>query len=495
MRSQGLKHQAGQILILAGLGLVMLVGFGGLAIDSGRSYGVKAKLNAAVDAAAIAAGRALAVGADDAARSAAAITAATNYYNANFPTNYLGATRGNPTVTATHDNTGKWTVNVAGSANMPVAFMGVLGLGNVPVLASGQAIRRDLDIVLVMDLSGSIKDDNGPGGSFTGSDFDKLRNAARDNLVKKMIPTTDRVGLVYFSSGGVNSVAINTSARGFDQTNMVAKLNALTHNERYTGSAEGMRLALNQLNSVTVANRSSLRMIVFFSDGAPNMVPAVFCNGTVANTGNPTGTCPGGKSVTGDLFSETNGDDVTKANTLYSNNLLNSEVSGSPFNSIATLPKFGLSMTKSDGSALPIPLASQLGSRTMVNASAPITTNFPYKNTLCNVNRAARNMLENVAYEARSQGIKIYSIGLGGNLTSNETSGCGYTNIEYGSTLMKRVANTSGTPVTAASPNNPGSDTFQPLPQPTGLYVYAAVAADLASAFSTIVSEILRLTQ
>ncbi len=481
MRSQGLKHQAGQILILAGLGLVMLVGFAGLAIDSGRSYGVKAKLNAAVDSAAIAAGRALTVGADDAARTAAAITAGTNYYNANFPLNYLGATRSNPVVTATHDNTGKWIVNVAGSANMPTTFMGVLGFNNVPVSAAGQTIRRDLDVVLVMDISGSI------GGSFSA-----LIAAARDNFVKKMIPTTDRVGLVAFSSGAVNSVDINTSARGFDQANMVTVLNGLSL-QQYTGSAEGMRLALNQLNSVTVANRSSLRMIVFFSDGAPNMVPAVFCNGTVDPGGVPTGQCPAG-SVTGDLFSEINGDDATKANSLYQNNALNASASGGPFSNIATLPKFGLSMTKSDGSGLPIPLSSQLGSRTMVDASA-VTFSFPYKNTLCNVNRASRNMLENVANEARKQGIKVYSIGLGNNLASVEPSGCGYTNIEYGSTIMKRVANTSGTAVTAANPGNPGSDTWQPLPQPTGLYVHATVAADLASAFNTIVSEILRLTQ
>lgn len=472
------KYQRGQFLILVAFSVVVLIGFTGLAIDSGRGYGVKAKLNAAVDAAAIAAGRALATGNTDQDRIDAATAAATNYYNANFPDGYLGATRSNPAISAVHDaNSGRWTVDVSGTATMPVTFTGILGFTNVPVVASGRTIRRDLDIVLVLDISGSI-----------GGAFNQLIAAARDNFVKKLIPSSDRLGLVAFSSGAINSVNINTSARGFDQTNAVNVLNALSL-QQYTGSTEGMRLALNQLNNVTAANRSSLRMIVFFSDGAPNMVPAKFCDGAVDGGGSCTGSLR-----QGDLFSETNGSESIKADTIYRNNFLNTSLPPGTFSNIATLPNTGLSMVVANGSSLGINLASDLSSRNLA-AAAAVTFNYPYRNSRCNVNRAARNMVENVANEARKEGVKIFSIGLGAELNAIEVSGCSYSNLEQGQVIMKRIANTSGTAVTAANPGNPGSDTFQALPQPSGLYVAAADGAALAAAFSTILSEILRLTQ
>ncbi len=43
-----------------------------------------------------------------------------------------------------------------------------------------------------------------------------------------------------------------------------------------TNSAEGMWNGRNQLNSIPLAQRSSLRVIVFFSDGTPNTFSSVF---------------------------------------------------------------------------------------------------------------------------------------------------------------------------------------------------------------------------
>ena len=60
MKSSNQNDCKGQIIILFAISLIALVGMVGLAIDSGRAYGVKAKMSAAVDAAAIAAARGLA---------------------------------------------------------------------------------------------------------------------------------------------------------------------------------------------------------------------------------------------------------------------------------------------------------------------------------------------------------------------------------------------------------------------------------------------------
>jgi len=62
MKLHSSHHDKGQIAIIVAITLVVLIGMVGLAVDSGRGYGVKAKLSAAVDAAAIAAARGLTVG-------------------------------------------------------------------------------------------------------------------------------------------------------------------------------------------------------------------------------------------------------------------------------------------------------------------------------------------------------------------------------------------------------------------------------------------------
>ena len=445
------KSQRGQIAVLVGILMIVLVGFAGLAVDSGRAFGVKAKLNGAVDAAGIAAARALAQGATDDARIAAAQDAANSYYSANFPNNYLGAELSAPSVSVVHNPDGYWQVDVSGSATMPVTLMSVLGFTDLSVTATGQTIRRDLDIILVLDTSGSL----GPPTS-SSSTLPTLKSAAINYFVNMFNAGSngDRVGLVSFASGAVVDVPIvKNGSRGFNRTQVVNAINALTVTGS-TASAEGMRVAVNEINGVPVLNRSSLRMIVFFSDGAPNNVPATFANG--------------GSSVTGDLYSETEGPASTRTTRVYRNDRRDTTLTTT--SNIASLPNTGF-MINGVGN---IPLASYNNKRTL--------TGSPYTNNRCNVNKASRNMLENVANTARGQNIKIYSIGLGARVNSLEIDFCSYGSAENGSNILSRMANVSGV------------DTYNAA-QPSGLYVWAANASDLENAFSTIASEILRLSR
>jgi Flp pilus assembly protein TadG len=442
--------QRGQILVLVAIALFVLIGLVGLAIDSGLAYGVKAKLASAVDAAAIAGARALAEGVDDDARIAAARSAAKDYYAANFPADFMGAARVPLTdqmIVAVHDATGYWTVTVTGSAVMPVAFMRLLGFSDFPISAMGQSIRRDLDIILVLDTSGSLAS---PSGTFAAL------KAAAVNFVNKFNAGAngDRVGVVSFASGAVVSVPIvKDGTRGFNRAQVISAINALSVSGS-TASAEGLRLALNDINGVPAINRSSLRMIVFFSDGAPNDVPATFSNG--------------GTPVTGDLYSETSSPGTNKATRIFRND--QRDVQLGDYTTISTLPTTGFSVTGVGN----INLASYNNRRTL--------TGSPFTNTRCNVNKAARNMTENVANTARSQVVKIHSIALGAAVNSLEITFCSYASSELGSNLMKRLSNTSD------------SDAYNAA-QPTGLYVWAENAVDLDNAFTSIASEILRLSR
>ncbi len=463
-------RQRGQVLIIVGLSLAVLIGAVGLAIDSGRAYGVKARLNAAVDAAAIAAARALSEGADDNARRANAIAVGERFFRMNYPDGFLGSTPSAPTITAVHEASGYWRVNASATASMPTTFMRVLaGDTVVTPSAAGEAIRRDLDVMLVMDTSGSL----------SASDLATLKNAAVNDFINKFSAGAggDRVGLVSFSSGAVIDSAINkNSTRGFSRTQVNNAINALPRGGA-TASAEGMRKAVSELDGVPADTRSSLRVILFFSDGAPNVV-----NGTFPRAS--------GGPITGNLYSETSG---PGNNANYPNSAWrmfredrrnvswgsSSDNSGYIVNNITQLPATGGSPTVPAAPA--VPLASYAGHPFPRTLSGP-----PVTDTRCNVNKAARNMVENIANSARGQDIRIYTIGLGDALNDLEPSfsggNCGYTTArERGSNILRRLANTAD------------SDTRNPA-QPQGLYCFARNASELGRCFSTIASEILRLT-
>jgi Flp pilus assembly protein TadG len=222
---QSARSQCGQILVLVAISMMVLIGLVGLTIDSGLAYGVKAKLASAVDAASIAGARALAEGVDDDARIAAARSSAKAYFAANIPAVFLGAQRVELTdqmISAVHDATGYWTITVTGSVVMPVTFMRVLGFSDFPISALGQAIRRDLDIILVLDTSGSLAS---PAGTFAAL------KAAAVNFVNKFNAGAngDRVGVVSFASGGVVDVPIiKDGTRGFNKTQVINAINALS---------------------------------------------------------------------------------------------------------------------------------------------------------------------------------------------------------------------------------------------------------------------------
>lgn len=456
MKSHYQHHCKGQIAIIVAISLIVLIGMVGLAIDSGRGYGVKAKLSAAVDAAAIAAARGLTVGNNDAERLANAQSAAQKFFNGNFPNNYFGSTPTSLNTTAVHKSDGYWQVNVSATADMPTTFMRVLGQNLVSVAAEGETIRRDVDIMLVMDTSGSI------GSAMTG-----LKNCAKNSFVSKFIagPGGDRLGLVSFASGAVLDVPINKDlTRGFNKTQMNNAIDSFS-SSGWTASAEGMRIALNEINAIPPSFRSSLRAIVFFSDGAPNATPATFTRTTTPVL-----------TVFGDLESETSGSATGRASLLFREDRRDTQ--RGTYTDIARLPNTGFNITGVGD----IPLASYNGVRTLTVSGSPATIT----NTRCNVNKAARNMVENAANTSRTQNIYVHVASLGTAVNNPETSFSGSptcsSNNEVGVTILKRIANsTDSTTYNAA--------------QPTGIYVSAATIAQCDAAFSKIASEILRLTK
>jgi len=432
----------GQAIIYVTIGVVVLILFVGLALDSGIGYIVKTKLNSAVDAAAIAAGRALSEGGTTAAEQAA-----NKFFYANFPAGYMSAqiTSG-PTTNLSQDAQGRWHISVSATAVVPTYFLKIRAMNTFTVNSSAEAVKRDLDLAFVQDTTGSLL------SVFSDVKMDAVR------FINKFDETTDRVSLIHFAYGAAVDDPIRTSSRGFNKTSVVNHINSFSASGN-TNYAEAFWRAKDQLDSIPSSLRSNIRAIVFFSDGSPNTFSSTF-TGTSPCAATPPGNP--GVIVTGDGPGSPSGLDRIGS------------VSGAP-----------TGCTASRVTAMPafFNLGSGIGDNTFHVTNPPSGQGInprPVTSTVNfdNVNNAARNLPEEMASSARDAGIYVYTIGLGTLLTTNKSWG----NHERGDTVLKNMANDPSAPN-----HTPG--------QLEGLYCYAADTNQLNACFDEIASQIFRLTR
>ena len=465
--ASSLQKQRGAVLPLIVIGMLVLIMAAGLAFSAGLSYMIKAKLNAATDAAALAGARATSLGGDQATQIANARAAATRFFNANYPAGYLGSTATLNDAQVSYNN-GQVTVSVSVSATMPAALLGTMLSGPLTPGVTTQTTRKDLDMVLALDTSGSLS-----------GNAANVRSSAI-TFLKQFNSTQDRVGLLHFAYGSEVDDPIRTAlglpGRGFDRTSMEAHIRALRF-EGSTASAEGMWRARQQLNSVpsTNLNRSNLRVIIFFSDGAPNSFAAYLnwknpsdCSvaGTISTDDDGAGD-PGGLYDPNDnntaLAGKCNPYNMGYDSTLKRNALLSDRVNSLPdwYNG------HNLASNPNDPNAREFPIVTNL-QRVVTNA-------VTYKN----VNRAARNLVEAMAAKSQDEDIYVFTLGLGSQLkVASGVDG------EKGEDTLKCMANSIDAPSRCSRPN-----------KPVGVYCYAATQSDLTPCFSKLASAILKITK
>jgi Flp pilus assembly protein TadG len=449
-----LSRQRGAVAIMVAVSMLVLLAVVGLCVDAGLAYLVKARLNAAVDSAALAGARAVTTGNNQTEQIASARAAAADFFAANIPNDYLLSS---PRITSTNVtfNGGQATIDVKAEAPMPVSIMQIMNFTSLMPVAAAQTVRNDLDMALVVDTSGSIGA-AGPG----------VRTAAKSFLSKFNV-TQDRVALIHFASGAVVDAPISPSARGFNRSAMNTKITNFSF-EDGTASVEGMWNARDQLNKVPQGSRSTMRVIVFFSDGAPTALGSylIFDNkekdciepGTL-DSGSPT-------YALGDLNSASF-NYVSDKCRLVRNNAY----------AARRLPNFYNAHAPDWKTATDVNFTSEF----------PIVTKGPREvtadlsgNYARNVDRAARNLAESVAAKAREEGIYVFTLGLGAGLKSTSA----YDTAHTGEMVLKCMANTVDAPLRCQTPN-----------QPVGMYCYAATDNDLTPCFSRLASAILRITK
>lgn len=461
----------GQVLVLVALLMVALIAVAALAIDIGRAYGVKTKLNAAVDAASYEAARALAQGSGEAGMKRKAQEVATSYFRANFPEEFLGAVPPVPDVTASRDgNSGKWQVSVSATAQMPTMFAGLLGWRTFGITAASEAVRATLDMVLVLDASASMADV-----------FPLVKDRAKE-FVGLFNQMDDRMGLVAFSTGAYPIVSIcgqypndtqNPGAnqlncgRGYRQDRLEEAIGRLNMGSM-TASEEGLKKALDQLKAVRASHQSGRRVIVFFSDGAPNTFNGKF---PLKSHGTVTGNLFSGV-LQGQRAEQVYDPRFYAQRDPYSLECQEKRVSEDECGKIYNIE------------SLPATDADETVPTRGYHKKRRLTGDTSDTYLKCDANVLARDMTENVADMARKEGITVFSIGFGEDIDEHQMfdPSCLSTYNEAGSTILKRLANT------------PDSDTYDSK-QPSGIYCKAPDTEALKACFEQVASAILRITK
>ena len=398
--------ESGNILVLFALLLPLLLLFVGLGIDFGFAFLTEAQLAKGADAASLAAMRNLGRGQVEA--SAIGQSEFALNYNAN---SNLNASPPSMSISYSSDSYGEPIVNVVDTAKIHTFFIGIAGFPTLTIAAASQATRPPVILSLVLDKSGSMLL-NGGSTALPPSLIDFLGY---------FIEGTDQLGEVSFSTIATKDVAISKTF----QTPITNSVTGMAFGGA-TFAQGGLLDAQTQVQRVSNPPPNAVNVVVFFTDGWANTNQDTQGGGPVNYGG-----CSPVESAIGWCSGVFCMNSTTGSTISYSSGNVGS------CNGSSTFP--------SQDPSLPNP--AQL---TELN----ISTEADY--------RAVQS-----ANTMRTQGITVYSIGLGDKINT---------------TYLQELANDPASPTYNAS-------------EPSGLAEFAPTASDLDSAFQTIASKILlRLT-
>jgi Flp pilus assembly protein TadG len=463
-KTKTLKER-GISLIFTAMTLVFIVPMVGLAIDAGILYTVKGKLQMAVDAASLAAARALSRGNDDTTQQNNAKAVAQEYVLLNFPSGYFNVATptfgtNNSGISVDESVANQRSVSVTAFVNAPLYFLRWLGSTNTTVSATATAVRRDVNVVVVMDRSGSLQ---------TSLSCTPLK-AAAISFVNKFANGRDNVGLVTFASSSIPDFAI---ANDFQTAanNVPSILNSLVCNGG-TSSAMGLNLGYQQLVNLNQPN--ALNVLLFFTDGQPTAFTGTFPiqAGSTCTTRTPKtavltvgGTTPWGlmnltnpgQPLASDLPMLSNPANVSQGCAYAANWTANPSSAFQVGNDITNIPTtdiYGNNMTTGYQAVTTSGGYMVLNGTNIVNAS---------------INAADSQALK-IRQSTTIPNIRVFSIGLG-----NAPGG-------VPDDFLERVA------------NDPRASNYNST-YPTGEYVFAPQSTDISNAFTQVASEILHLAR
>jgi Flp pilus assembly protein TadG len=453
---------------------VVVIPMIGLAIDGGMAYLVQTRLSAACDAAALAGARSLSVGLTLDSQIAAATATINEYLQTNYPTGMFRTF--NLTVTTNIQQTAykTRTISVNATIVMPTLFMSILNHPTATMAASAQATRRDVNIMLVIDRSSSM----------ATAGVCNIMVASAQAFANDFTNGRDRMGLITFMATPTLDYAPTVDFK----SNTPALTDVLGEAQcgGNTGSAAALWMAYQQLQAIN--EPGALNLIVFFTDGVPNGVSAVFPVKTKTDTrysvSDPStlaslapSPCKAG-TLTGAIAQEANNTTFGPTAGVFAIQPVAPSVTA---DAIEAAP--GCAFTSNwfamRADVAYIPPTDINGNATTGYQPVDTYPNGPYAgqirvDTPPALTEASQNAADNAAIRIRADRTLtpvIYTIGLGG--TSFQP---------LDQTFLLRLA------------NDPRSPIYDPS-EPGGLFVYAPDATQLNTAFNTVASQILRLSK
>ena len=424
----------GQILVMVTIAVPVLILFAGLAIDFGIAYTDKTALSRAVDAAALEGMRNLSKGTSIAQRLA------NDTFNLNVQA--LGAYSTAPVFSFAKnvDASGNQSVTVTGTVYWQPIFLRIVLSSAVPITESATVSRAPLYMSLVLDQSYSMTQNSGSTALPPAvTDFVNQFDDTQDHVAVVSFATTANIGVQMQNSPPFKSaVSTYVNGMGFTLTNC------------YTFAQTGLDNGLAQINSVTLPSNAQ-KIIVFFTDGWPNMIQDTL-------------TCSGRSTTLNFTMCDSGDDSLGLCTTSWPLSVFTTSGGSTTCNTCTSYPSYSTLLYCN-----PTPSGMTFHSN-QYNTSESLAVGGTGQNNLSN---EAIYRAESSASTALNQNVTIYSIGLGTAITGQSAA----------QQFLYTVA------------NDPNSSKYNSsLPQ--GQAVFAPSSSQLDTVFQQIASKILlRITQ
>jgi hypothetical protein len=405
MKINIIRNHRGAVLIIFAILLLVFIGFVALAIDVGRWYTVRSELSKSVDAAAIAGAKNISnpfLGTDGNLRLAEEIG------RQNFSSGYL-MTTDTPTFTATTLEDHR--IQVTGAVNSPGNLAALFGVDQVPTSASGIARKNEVEIMLVLDRSGSM----------LGTKMRDLKTAALSFISYfEETQDQDKMGLISFATTA--SVDVNLG------NNYVSSMNNHINAMNANGATNAEDALARTLGAGGLTDQTGVpgesrvqQFVIFFSDGMPTALRDQFkynnadYDGVVYGQGSSghancrtadysymsvvSGLQKPNSSTTGDFFSGVNPQTTGDGKRTSGSPLTSCRESSYPYSRYLNTKWYLFEASRLG----PVP------GYTAEQCSIPMNRLLPY---FCS---AARQLALSNAQTIKDRFIKIYVIGLGAN--------------------------------------------------------------------------------
>jgi hypothetical protein len=254
------KQESGTVMIMFALFLLLMLGFSALGTEAGRWFLIRAELSKTVDAAAL-------VGAKNISNPRVTPTQlALEFCTENFGNGYLGTPNvGAGSATFNVQMMGTDRIQVHGHVSAVAILARVLGFDLIPISSSGVGQKRMVEIMLVLDRSGSM----------SGTPLTDLKTAAK-TFVDYFAATQneDKLGLITFATSVRVDRAIGTNF----VTPMKTAITAMTA-DNYTNAEDAIAQADGPSGFTNTAGVQ--KFLIFFSDGQPTCFRGDFIQGGV----------------------------------------------------------------------------------------------------------------------------------------------------------------------------------------------------------------------